>query len=150
MGNIDSRTARILSIGVGIALCFLVAWQQRTIADFHPSSGKTARGFIKDYLGMAYGDGRGADAAKLYFAPDAVDHAADAIDRANGAPIPHKIEQIISDGMLVAVRHRIAATRGAPAMEVVDIYQGDRFSQISERWRVVHRLDNAQASVTPR
>lgn len=127
----------VLSIGAGIAFCLLVTWQQSIIADFSPTSGKTARGFIGDYLELAYDKGQGAKARTAFFAPDAKDHAPDAIDRTDGVPIPHVVHKIVADGMTVAVYQHIGATRGAPAMDVVDIYEADRFSRIRERWRIV-------------
>lgn len=136
-----SRTKyAFLSIGTGLALCLLVAWQQSIIADFSPTSGKTARGFIGDYLELAYDKGRGADARAAFFAPDAKDHAPDAIDRTNGTPIPHEIRKIVADGMTVAVYHKISAARGRPTMEVVDIYEADRFSRIQEHWQIVQSV----------
>lgn len=131
---------KILSVALGLAFCLLIAWEQSLMADFSPSSGLTARGVADKYFKLAYDQGRGKDAAAAYFAPDMVDHAEGAIDRENGAPIPHKIEKIIADGMTVAVYHRIEAARGAPAMEVVDIFEADRFSRIHERWRLVQSV----------
>ena len=51
-------------------------------------------------------------------------------------PIPHQVRQIIADGPTVAVHHHIDATRGQPAMDVVDIYQSAR-GRITERTRIV-------------
>lgn len=139
---------RILSVALGLAFCGLIGWEQSLIAKFSPSSGLTARGLVKAYYKAAYDEGRGKDAAAAYFAPDMVDHAAGAIDRENGPPIPHRIEKIIADGMTVAVYHRIDAARGAPAMDVVDIYEADRFSRVHERWRIVQPLAPAGAAAT--
>ncbi|OYU41706.1 MAG: hypothetical protein CFE44_28245, partial [Burkholderiales bacterium PBB4] len=84
MTNKTKRT--ILSIGAGVAMCFVVAWQQSIIANFSPTSGKTARGFITEYLDLAYATGQGADARAAYFASDATDHASNPVDQTNGPP----------------------------------------------------------------
>ncbi len=143
MAMTNETRRSLLSISTGLALCAVVAWQQSMIADFSPSSGKTARGFIGEYLEMAYDQGRGEDAIKTYFAEDAIDHAPDAIERKNGEPIRHEIHQIAADGMTAVVYHRVEAARGAPAMEVVDIYKADRFSRIQERWRIAQPVKDA-------
>ncbi len=129
------------SAGVGLLLCLVVTWQLRPLAEFSASSGKTGREVVADYLAMAYDQGRGADAADMYFTADVADFAANAIDRRNGRPIEHEVLSLIADGMTVAVHHRIAPAAGEPAMEVVDIFKVDRFSQIQERRRITMRLE---------
>ena len=131
------RGRGLLAIAIGFVMCAAIIWQVSQLAPFTPSSGKTMRGMIGDYLEMAYDQGRGADAIAAYFAGDAVDHAPQAGDRVNGPPIRHRVERIVVDGMGAAVHHRIEPARGAPAMDVVDIYVGDRFSRIKERRRIV-------------
>lgn len=135
--DIAGSKAWWFSAAVGLLLCGLVTWQLRPLGgEFTVSSGKTGREVVAAYLAMAYDEGRGADAARLYFAPDVQDFATDAADRTNGTAINHQIFSIIADGMTVAVHHRIEAARGAQAMEVVDIFKADRFSRISEVRRV--------------
>ena len=120
----------------GILLTLYMAYDLNHTFEWNAGAGLTPRVFVGQYLDLAYGQGQGVKAAKEYFAADAVDHAADAIDRQDGAPIPHQVRQIIADGPTVAVHHHIDATRGQPAMDVVDIYQSAR-GRITERTRIV-------------
>jgi hypothetical protein len=124
-----------VGIVAGILLTAWIAYDLNSRFDWSGGAGQTPREYIADYLEQAYTKGQGAAAAREYFAPDAVDHLADAIDRQDGDPIPHRIDAIIADGLTVAVVHRIEAARGQPAQDVVDIYKSAR-GKITERRRV--------------
>ena len=104
----------------------LVAYNMHAGQDWSAGQNKVPRQYIGEYLHMAYDEGRGADAAREYFASDGIDHAADAADRHNGAPIHHTIKAMICDGLNVAVYHHIAANGTDPEMDVVDIYRTKR------------------------
>lgn len=125
-----------ISAVVGILLTIYMAYDLNRTFDWSGGAGETPRVFVAKYLDMAYTQGRGAAAAREYFAPNAIDHAADAIDRSDGEPIPHQVKAIVADGPIVVVYHHVEAARGQPAQDVVDMYKTAR-SHITERERIV-------------
>lgn len=126
----------IISAVAGILLTGYIAYDLNSKFDWSAGAGLTPREYIAKYLDIAYTQGRGATAAAEFFAPNAVDHVADAIDRQDGEPIPHQVKAIIADGTTVAVYHHVEAARGQPAQDVVDIYKSLR-GKITERERIV-------------
>jgi predicted SnoaL-like aldol condensation-catalyzing enzyme len=119
----------------GIILTAYLIYDMHHGQDWSGGQGHTPRQFVADYLDLAYTQGRGVEAAQKYFAPTAVDHSPDSADRMDGPPIAHDVKQIIEDGLTVAVYHHVDAARGAPALEVVDIYKTRR-GHILERTRI--------------
>jgi predicted SnoaL-like aldol condensation-catalyzing enzyme len=124
-----------ISAIAGVLLTAWMAYDLNTRFDWSGGAGQTPREFVARYLELAYTQGQGEAAAKEFLAPTAVDHVANAIDRQNGEPIPHRIDAIIADGGTVAVVHRVEAARGQSAQVVVDVYQTAR-GKITERRRI--------------
>lgn len=131
-----------ISAVAGILLTAWMAYDLNRKFDWSGGAGLTPREYVAKYLDMAYTRGQGAAAAKEFFAPNAVDHLPNAVDRLDGAPIVHRISAIIADGTTVAVHHRIDATRGQPALDVVDIYKSAR-GKITERLRIAQPAADA-------
>lgn len=136
--------ASLVSLAVAAAMMGVIAWNLTRDVEWNAGAGKVPHLVIKDYLALAYDQGRGAEATKLYFKPDTRDDVPDAIDRQDGAPIPHEVHSIVAEGQNVVVSHRIGAARGQPAMEAVDRYlvKGGR---ILERHRVAQVVADASA-----
>lgn len=125
--QIKARTFNIVAVVAGLALTAAVAHDMATnprwAGDKGPGVGKLPRQIVSGYLSKAYDEGKGAEAVALYMAKNAVDHAKDASDRVDGAPIKHTVKWVIAEGLTVAVWHCIEASRGEPTREVVDIFR---------------------------
>lgn len=88
-----------------------------------PGVGKLPQEIVRDFMREAYDQGKGGAAQVRYFARDAADNASGAQDRRDGDPMPHEIRNVIAQGMTVAVVHRVAAGRGEPAADVIDVFR---------------------------
>lgn len=138
----------LVSAVAGFLLTAYMAYDLNRTFDWSGGAGETPRVFVAKYLEMAYTQGKGAAAAQKYFAPDAVDHVVDAIDRSDGEPIPHQVKAIIADGPIVVVHHHVEAARGQPAQDVVDIYKSAR-NHITERERIVQTAPATDSTPAP-
>ena len=121
-----SRTGlRLLSIAIGLLFTGAVYYTMHYNPRWDwtaPGVGQLPRDIVSGFMAEAYGKGRGAAAHQAWFARDAIDNAPDAADRQDGAPIADEMRQIVAQGMTVAVIHRIAPARGAPAQDVIDVF----------------------------
>ena len=140
-----SRTSlKLLSIAIGLLFTSAV---YRTMHDnprwdwTAPGVGKLPREVVSDYMQQAYAQGQSGTASKVYFAKDAKDSAPAALERADGAPIPHEVRSIIGQGMTVVVFHRIGPARGEPRMDVIDQFE-IKDGRIARRDRYVTRFGN--------
>ena len=129
----------LMSFIAGVMLTSYIAYDLNHTFDWSGGAGLTPRDFVARYVSLAYDRGQGAAAAQEYFSPNAVDHLENAVDRHDGTPIPHQVEEIVADGMTVAVVHRIEASRGQPPQLVVDIFKTAR-GKITERRRISQSL----------
>lgn len=122
-----SRTSlRLLSIAIGLAFTGAVYHTMHYNPRWDwtaPGVGELPRDVVREFMDKAYRQGRGGTAAQGYFAKDAVDNAADAQDRRDGAPVPDTVRQIVAQGMTVAVFHRIGPARGEAGQDVIDVFQ---------------------------
>ncbi|QYY29481.1 hypothetical protein K2O51_04615 [Cupriavidus pinatubonensis] len=144
---------RAASIGVGIAIALSFAYSlhfnPRWYGDNGPGVGKLPRTIVLDYMKQAYDTGRGAEAAKGYFSPKMVDHNPGSIELRDGEPIRHEIRQVIAEGLVVAVYHRVEAARGQPAVDVLDVFKTGAYTgRIAERRRFVQFPPAGEAAKT--
>lgn len=116
---------KALSIGIGLLFTGAVFTTMHNNPRWDwtaPGVGKLPRDIVAEFMDQAYAKGQGGTAQQRYFAKDAADNVGDAQDRGDGAPVPHQIRQVIAQGMTVAVIHRIAPARGAPGLDVIDVF----------------------------
>ncbi|MFS8979124.1 hypothetical protein PO002_32330 [Cupriavidus necator] len=127
-------------IGVLITLCFTYSlhFNPRWYGDNGPGVGKLPRVIVMDYMKLAYDKGQGAAAARAYFSPKVLDHNPGSIELRDGQPIRHEIRQVIGEGLVVAVYHRVEAARGEPAIDVLDVFKTGAYTgRIAERKRFI-------------
>jgi hypothetical protein len=128
-------TVRILSICLGFAFIagFYYFFHHRLAWDWDaPGTGKLPQEIVAGFLAETHEQGRGAAAMQGYFAPDAVDTAPAGPNQEDGAPMPHEVRSVIAQGQTVVVIHRIAAARGQPSQDVIDVFE-------TRRGRIVRR-----------
>lgn len=122
-----SRTSlRQLSIAIGLLFTGTVYYTMHYNPRWDwtaPGIGQLPRDIVHGFMADAYGRGQGAAAHRTWFAPKAADNAPGAADRQDGVPIGDDVRQIVAQGMTVAVIHRIAPARGAPALDVIDVFE---------------------------
>lgn len=140
-----SRTSlKLLSIVIGLLFTAAVyqAMHNNPRWDWTaPGVGKLPREVVNDYMQQAYAQGQSGNASNFYFAKDAKDNAQAALERIDGAPIPHEVVSIIGQGMTVVVFHRIGPARGEPQMDVIDQFE-IKDGRIARRDRYVTRFGN--------
>lgn len=124
---------------IGIVFTILVGFKMHHGTTWDAGAGKVPKAIMADYFKLAYDEGKGAEADKLYYAKDAADQVINAIERQDGAPIPHQVISVTGAGMEVVVHQKIPATRGQQAVEVVDFYKF-KGSRIKERNRVTQTI----------
>lgn len=123
-----------VAIILGILFTAGLAMQKTSTSDWSGGAGKTPREIMTDYMAMTYDQGLGAQAADKYHAKDFIEHAASMPEAGNGAPLRHEVGMIISEGMNIAIRHKIAPGRGAAGGDVLDIYRIEK-GRITDHWR---------------
>lgn len=136
--GIKRKTFNLLSVLVGLA-CTAGVWHHmatnpRWAGDTGPGVGKLPRQIVQGYLTMAYDEGKGEEAARLYMEQRTIDHNPEASDRKDGPPLKHTIKRVVAEGLNVVVWHCVEAGRGEPAQEVVDIFR-TRGGRVVERIR---------------
>jgi len=149
----NAGKTRAVSIGVGIAIALSFAYSlhfnPRWYGDNGPGVGKLPRTIVLDYMKQAYDKGRGAEAAQGYFSPKMIDHNSGSIELRDGPPIRHEIRQVIAEGLVVAVYHRVEAVRGEPAVDVLDVFRTGAYTgRIAERQRFVQFPPAGEAANT--
>ncbi|AKC72233.1 hypothetical protein MB84_08155 [Pandoraea oxalativorans] len=122
---------------LGIALTCWIAYDLHfnTKWDWGPGAGKLPVEIVQGFMSEAYGDGRGVQAAKDYFTPDAKDRNPLSADRKDGPPIRHDTLGVVAQGLSVAVHHCISAAGDDPALNAVDIFR-TKNGRIVERTRI--------------
>lgn len=126
MVTISRRSLNLLAIAVGLCLTGAVYYTMHYNPRWDwtaPGIGKLPRDIVAEFMEQAYAKGRGGTAGQSYFAEHAVDNAPDAQDRRDGAPMPHKVREIIAQGMTVVVVHQIGPARNEPAVDIIDVFQ---------------------------
>ena len=126
MITVRRSSLKLLSIGIGLLFTATVYYTMHYNPRWDwsaPGIGKLPRQIVSEYMDEAYTKGRGGAAHRNYFAKDAVDNVPAAQGRRDGAPVPHDVRDVIAQGMVVAVVHRIAPARGEPAMDVIDVFR---------------------------
>lgn len=144
MVTVKRSSLRIASILLGFAFVgiFYSFFHYRIPWDWDaPGTGKLPQEIVRGFMAEAYGEGRGAAAVRDYFLPDAPDNALEAQDRQDGEPMPHEVVSVVAQGQTVVVIHRIAAARGEPALEVIDVFETKR-GRIVSRKRYVTRFNH--------
>jgi len=129
-----------VSVGILIALSFTYSlhFNPRWYGDKGPGVGKLPRVIVLDYMKQAYDAGQGVAAARDYFSPKMVDHNQGSIELLDGPPIRHEIKQVIAEGLVVAVYHRVEAARGKTAIDVLDVFKTGAYTgRIAERQRFI-------------
>lgn len=149
-----SKLTNVLSIGVGIliALCFAYSlhFNPRWYGDNGPGIGKLPRVIVLNYMKQAYDEGKGVQAARGYFSPKMVDHNPGSIELLDGPPIRHEIRQVIAEGLVVAVYHRVETARGEPAAYVLDVFKTGAYTgRIAERQRFILSAAGVDAVAKP-
>lgn len=117
---------KLLSIGVGLLFTVAVYYTMHYNPRWDwtaPGVGELPQQIVREFMDETYAKGQGAAAHRTYFAKDAVDNAATAQDRADGAPVPHEVREIIAQGMTVAVVHRMMPAHGEPAVDAIDVFR---------------------------
>ncbi|WP_349606159.1 hypothetical protein [Cupriavidus sp. DF5525] len=137
-----SKLTNVISICVGILITlsftYSLHFNPRWYGDDGPGVGKLPRVIVLNYMKQAYDDGKGVEAARGYFSPKMVDHNPGSIELRDGPPIRHEIKQVIAEGLVVAVYHRVEAARGEPAIEVLDVFKTGAYTgRIAERKRFI-------------
>lgn len=135
---LDGWMGRTVAVLVGL---IFVGWTAHALHSdprwkWHAGTGKLPHDIVREFMDLAYTQGRGADAYSRYFSPKAVDTAPDTIEHRNGEPIPDQVKKIIVEGFDVAVYHTIGAGRGRLAQDAVDIFQLDQSGWIIRRDRL--------------
>ncbi|WP_254601784.1 hypothetical protein [Cupriavidus taiwanensis] len=138
----NSKFPYIASVCVGILITlgftYSLHFNPRWYGNNGPGVGKLPRVIVLDYMKLAYDKGQGAAAARAYFAPKVIDHHPGSIELRDGEPIRHEIRQVIAEGLVVAVYHRVEAARGQPAIDVLDVFRTGAYSgRIAERQRFI-------------
>lgn len=129
-----------ICVGIVITLCFTYSlhFNPRWYGDNGPGVGKLPRVIVLDYMKLAYDKGQGATAARAYFETKTIDHNPGSIELHDGSPIPHEIRQVIAEGLVVAVYHRVQAARGERAIDVLDVFKTGAYTgRIAERQRFI-------------
>lgn len=139
---INDRKLNGISIAVGLLLTAYVAqnlhFNPRWYGDKGPGVGKLPREVVTGYMDMAYGQGKVAEAEKLYYTPKTIDVTPKAVYRAGAAPLHSTVRQVIAEGLNVAVHHCVDAYGDQPAHELVDMFR-------TSNGRIVWRKTIAQS-----
>jgi hypothetical protein len=139
MVTIKRSNLRLLTVAIGViftagiyyTMHYRIPWEWSA-----PGIGKLPQEIVRGYMAEAYDKGQGAKAASDYFSPQVVDSAPEAQDRRDGAPMPHEIRTMLGQGAQVVVFHRIAAARGQPVTDVIDLFE-TRNGRITRRDRFI-------------
>ncbi len=129
MITVKRSSLRILSICLGLLFIagFYSFFHYRLPWDWDaPGTGRLPQEIVQGFMTEAYEGGRGASAVEDYFSSDVVDNALQAQDRENGAPISHEVLSVVAQGQTVVVIHRIAAARGQPALDAIEVFETNR------------------------
>ena len=124
---------------IGLVFTLIVGARMHYGQIWEAGSGKVPKVIVAEYMDMAYNKGEGKKANDLYFAKDAEDNVVNPIDRQDGPPIAHEIQNITGSGMDVVVHQKIAANRGQNAVEVIDYYTIKK-ARIKSRNRIVRQV----------
>ncbi|PUA20434.1 nuclear transport factor 2 family protein [Glaciimonas sp. PCH181] len=139
---ITDKQLNTISIVVGLLLTAYVAqdlhFNPRWYGDNGPGVGKLPRGIVSGYMGIAYGKGQVAEAAKLYYTPKTIDVTPKAVYRSDSPPLTSTVREVVAEGLNVVVHHCVDASGNQPANEVVDMFR-------TENGRIVWRKTIAQA-----
>lgn len=139
---ITDKQLNSISIVVGLLLTGYVAqnlhFNPRWYGDTGPGVGKMPREVVAGYMDLAYGQGLGSEAAKLYYTPKTIDVTPQAVYRGEAAPLRSTVRQVMAEGLNVAVHHCVDAAASQPAHEVVDMFR-------TSNGRIVWRKTIAQA-----
>jgi len=149
-----SKLTYIVSICVGILITlsftYSLHFNPRWYGNNGPGLGKLPRVIVLNYMKQAYDEGKGGEAARGYFSPKIVDHNPGSIELRDGPPIRHEIKQVIAEGLVVAVYHRVDAARGEPAIEVLDVFKTGAYTgRIAERQRFFLSVPSGDALTKP-
>ncbi|QXZ09282.1 hypothetical protein KUF54_14825 [Comamonas sp. Y33R10-2] len=135
--HIKKKTFNQIAVVVGLVLTAAVwhhmASNPRWANDNGPGVGKLPREIVSGFMKMAYEDGKGEQAVKLYMNEKSVDLAPNAADRKDGAPLKHTIRRVVAEGVNVVVWHCIDGSDGK-SQEVVDFFR-TRDGRIVDRAR---------------
>lgn len=126
MITISRRSLYLLTIAIGLFFTVAVFYTMHTNPRWDwsaPGVGKLPRDIISEFMEQAYDKGQGGTAQQSYFAKDSVDSAPNAEDRRNGTPIPHEVREVVAQGMIVVVLHRIGPARGEVARDLIDVFR---------------------------
>lgn len=122
---ITDKKLNVLSIALGVLLTGYVAqdlhFNPRWYGDNGPGVGKMPREVVAGFMGIAYGQGDPAQAAKLYYTPKTTDLTPDAVYRKPSAPLNSTVRQVVAEGLNVAVHHCVES--GTGAHELVDMFR---------------------------
>lgn len=143
MITLSRAKLRLLSIAIGLLFTAAIYYTMHYNPRWDwtaPGVGRLPQEIVRSFLHEAYDKGRGATAARDYFAADAQDNAPDAQDRRDGSPMPHQIRSVIAQGMTVAVLHRIDPVRGETQRDVIDIFHL-KDGRIARRERYLTQFD---------
>lgn len=139
---INERKLNGISIAVGLLLTAYVAqdlhFNPRWYGDNGPGGGKMPREVVSGYMDLAYGQGKAAEAEKLYSTRKTVDVTPKAVYRASSTPLHSTVRQVVAEGLNVAVHHCVDAHGDLPAHELVDMFR-------TSNGRIVWRKTIAQA-----
>lgn len=124
---ITDKKLNVLSIALGVLLTGYVAqdlhFNPRWYGDKGPGVGQMPREVVAGFMGIAYGQGDPAQAAKLYYTPKTTDLTPDAVYRQPAAPLNSTVRQVVAEGLNVAVHHCVDAAAGQGAHELVDMFR---------------------------
>jgi hypothetical protein len=143
MFTVKRSSLKALSICLGLLFTagFYYFFHYRLPWDWDaPGTGRLPQEIVRGFMAEAYEEGRGASAVQNYFSPQVADAAPEAQDRRNGDPIPHEVLSVVAQGQTIVVIHRIAASRGQPALDVIDVFETNR-GRIVKRERYLTNFD---------
>lgn len=128
---ITDKKLNVLSIALGVLLTGYVAqdlhFNPRWYGDNGPGVGQMPREVVAGFMGIAYGQGDPAQAARLYTTPKTTDLTPDAVYRHASAPLKSTVRQVVAEGLNVAVHHCVESGTGTGAgqgaHELVDMFR---------------------------